>query len=76
MQAARADAGLEEIERYARRHGLHRLERAHLARLSELVDPVARFGFAIERVTDKFQSAADRQDGHDTIHTTEDDNDD
>ena len=66
-QTLRTDTGLEEAERYARRHGIHRLAPEHLARMRDLFEPVARFGFAIDRVSDKFQTATDR---HRQIHTT------
>ena len=49
------DVSMEEMAKFASRHNLSRLDGAHLARMSELVAPVAAFGADVRRVADKHQ---------------------
>ena len=49
------DVPIEEIAAFAGRHALSRLDGAHLARMRELVAPVAAFGAGVQRVADKHQ---------------------
>ena len=46
---------IEEVAAFAGRHNLSRLDGAHLARMRELVAPVAAFGAGVQRVADKHQ---------------------
>ncbi len=55
VQAA-ANVPLEEVRAFAERHGLQALAPEHLARLRELVSPVAAFGAQLQRVTDKHRA--------------------
>lgn len=47
-----------EIAAFAARHGLHGLTPAHLERMRELMEPVARMGELLDRVTDKERGPA------------------
>ena len=46
-------ANFAEVKGFAARHGLSNLDDATLARMADLVAPVAQFGTGLQRVTDK-----------------------
>lgn len=56
--AVGTDVPVAEVAGFAARHGLRHLAPAHLERMRDLVEPVARMGQLLDRVTDKERGPA------------------
>jgi hypothetical protein len=57
-EAADDQVSLAEVTAFAARHGLGQISPAHLERMRALVEPVARTGRVLQRVTAKERSPA------------------